>query len=140
MKTCLTPRSPPSPSSPSPAPLGLAQELEAPDDAPLGLAAAQKKVYVVPVREDIMPPILYVIRRGVKEAMAAEADCLILDMETNGGRVDITEEIFDIIGKFKGETVTYVNKDAYSAGAFIAVATEKIYMARRASSGRRHQS
>jgi membrane-bound serine protease (ClpP class) len=76
-----------------------------------------------------MPPILYVIRRGVKEAMAAEADCLILDMETNGGRVDITEEIFDIIGKFKGETVTYVNKDAYSAGAFIAVATEKIYMA-----------
>ena len=109
--------------------LGQAQEMEAPDDAPLGQAAAQKKVYVVPVREDIMPPILYVIRRGVKEAMAAEADCLILDMETNGGRVDITEEIFDIIGKFKGETVTYVNKDAYSAGAFIAVATEKIYMA-----------
>jgi membrane-bound serine protease (ClpP class) len=128
MKTCLTPLA-------SLAlvavlgSLGQAQELEVPDDAPLGLAAAQKKVYVVPVREDIMPPILYVIRRGVKEAMAAEADCLILDMETNGGRVDITEEIFDIIGKFKGETVTYVNKDAYSAGAFIAVATEKIYMA-----------
>jgi len=113
----------------APALLGQAPELEAPDDAPLGQAAAQKKVYVVPVRDDIMPPILYVIRRGVKEAMAAEADCLILDMETNGGRVDITEEIFDIIGKFKGETVTYVNKDAYSAGAFIAVATEKIYMA-----------
>ena len=111
------------------APLGQAQELEAPDDAPLGQAAAQKKVYVVPVRDDIMPPILYVIRRGVKEAMAAKADCLIIDMETNGGRVDITEEIFDIIGKFKGETVTYVNKDAYSAGAFIAVATQKIYMA-----------
>ena len=38
----------------------------------------QAKVYVVPVRDDIMPPILYVIRRGVKEAMAAEADCLSL--------------------------------------------------------------
>ena len=113
----------------APAPLGQAQELESTDDPLLGQAAAEKKVYVVPVREDIMPPILYVIRRGVKEAMAAEADCLILDMETNGGRVDITEEIFDIIGKFKGETVTYVNKDAYSAGAFIAVATEQIYMA-----------
>ena len=89
----------------------------------------QAKVYVVPVRDDIMPPILYVIRRGVKDAMEAKADCLILDMETNGGRVDITEDIFDIIGKFRGETVTYVNKDAYSAGAFIAVATQKIYMA-----------
>ncbi len=111
------------------APLGQAQELEATEAAPFGQAGAQKKVYVVPVRDDIMPPILYVIRRGVKEAMAAEADCLILDMETNGGRVDITEEIFDILAKFKGDTVTYVNKDAYSAGAFIAVATQKIYMA-----------
>ncbi len=111
------------------APLGQAQVPEASGAAPIGQAAAQKKVYVVPVREDIMPPILYVIRRGVKEAMAAEADCLILDMETNGGRVDITEEIFDIVGKFPGLTVTYVNKDAYSAGAFIAVATQKIYMA-----------
>ena len=127
MKTWLTPIAALALAA-APAPLE-AQELEAPDDAPLGQAAAEKKVYVVPVREDIMPPILYVIRRGVKEAMAAEADCLILDMETNGGRVDITEEIFDIIGKFPGLTVTYVNKDAYSAGAFIAVATEKIYMA-----------
>ena len=108
------------------APLGQAQE---PDTAPLGQAGAQKKVYVVPVRDDIMPPIVYVIKRGVKAAMEAKADCLIIDMETNGGRVDITEEIFGIIGKFKGETVTYVNKDAYSAGAFIAVATQKIYMA-----------
>ena len=128
MKTWLTPIAALALAA-APALLGQAQELESTDDPSLGQAAAEKKVYVVPVREDIMPPILYVIRRGVKEAMAAEADCLILDMETNGGRVDITEEIFDIIGKFKGETVTYVNKDAYSAGAFIAVATQKIYMA-----------
>ena len=95
----------------------------------LSQAESQKVVYVIPVRDDIMPPILYVIRRGVKEAMEAEADCLIIDMETNGGRVDITEEIFGIIDKFKGETVTYVNRDAYSAGAFIAVSTDQIYMA-----------
>ncbi len=90
---------------------------------------SKKKVYVIPVRNDIMPPILYIIRRGIKEAMEAEADCVIIDMDTNGGRVDITEEIFDIINKFKGKTITYVNKDAYSAGAFIAVSTEQIYMA-----------
>ncbi len=89
----------------------------------------KKKIYVIPVRNDIMPPILYVIRRGVKEAMEAEAECIIIDMNTNGGRVDITEEIFGIINKFKGKTVTYVNKDAYSAGAFIAVSTDQVYMA-----------
>ena len=87
------------------------------------------KVYIVPIQENIMPPLVYVVRRGVKEAMAANADLLILDMKTDGGRVDVTEEIIQIISQFKGRTVTYVNDRAFSAGAFIAVATQEIYMA-----------
>jgi membrane-bound serine protease (ClpP class) len=86
------------------------------------------KVYIVPIREDIMPPLVYVVRRAVKEAMEAKADALIFDMNTDGGRVDVTEEIIEIISKFKGPTFTYVNDRAFSAGAFIAVATQKIYM------------
>ena len=35
---------------------------------------------------------------------------------------------FSVI-QFKGQTVTYVDRKAFSAGAFIAVATQKIYMA-----------
>src|SRR5689334_9747291 len=85
------------------------------------------KVYILPIREDIMPPLVYVVRRGVKEAMEANAEALILDMNTDGGRVDVTEEIIEIISKFKGNTVTYVNDRAFSAGAFISVATQKIY-------------
>ena len=54
-------------------------------------APAAQKVYVLPIRDDIMPPLVYVVRRGVKEAMEAKADLLVLDMETNGGRVDVTE-------------------------------------------------
>lgn len=92
-------------------------------------AAAPARVYVIPIRENIMPPLVYVVRRGVKEAMEAKADAIILDMKTNGGRVDTTEEIIDILGRFPGLTVTYVNNRAFSAGAFIAVATQKIYMA-----------
>lgn len=96
-------------------------------NAPVPTSA--QKVYIIPVRENIMPPLVYVIRRGVKEAMEASADAIILDMNTDGGRVDVTEEIIGIIGKFKGHTITYVNDRAFSAGAFISVATEKIYMA-----------
>ncbi len=88
-----------------------------------------KKVYIVPVQEDIMPPLVYLIRRGVKEAMEAKADLLVLDMDTNGGRVDTTEEIIEIINQFDRQTATYVNKKAFSAGAFISFATQKIYMA-----------
>ncbi|MEC7201831.1 MAG: NfeD family protein, partial [Verrucomicrobiota bacterium] len=86
-------------------------------------------VYVLPIREDIMPPLTYLVRRGVKEAITNEAACLILDMQTNGGRVDITEELISLINRFEGRTVTYVNDKAYSAGAFISVATQEIYMA-----------
>jgi membrane-bound serine protease (ClpP class) len=91
--------------------------------------AGSRLVYVLPVRDDIAPPIVYLIRRGVKEAMEAGAEVLVLDMETNGGRFDSTKEIIQILDQFGGLTVTFVNRDAYSAGAFIAVATQRIYMA-----------
>ncbi len=96
-----------------------------------GLAAtnAELKVVVVPIRDDIMPPLVYLVRRAVKQAIKEKADVLVLDMDTNGGRVDVTGEIVGILGQFKGETITYVNRKAFSAGAFIAVATQKIYMA-----------
>jgi membrane-bound serine protease (ClpP class) len=88
-----------------------------------------KTVYVLPIRDDIMPPLTYVVRRGVKEAIANKADLLVLDMKTNGGRLDTTEDIIEILGEFKGDTACYVNDRAFSAGSFIAVATKKIYMA-----------
>jgi len=86
-------------------------------------------IYIIPVRDDIMPPLVYLIRRGIKEAMEANAKVLVLDMDTNGGRVDVTEEVIKLLERFKGQTITYVNKKAFSAGMFIAVATKKIYMA-----------
>ncbi len=86
------------------------------------------KVYILPIRDDISPPLVYLVRRGVKEAMQARAEVLVLDMETNGGRVDVTEEIIQILNQFNGRTVTFVNKKAFSAGAFIAVATQQIFM------------
>ncbi|HEX4645969.1 MAG TPA: ATP-dependent Clp protease proteolytic subunit, partial [Verrucomicrobiae bacterium] len=102
--------------------LGMCSPLFAPE-------SSLRKVYILPILANIEPPLVYLVRRGVKEAFAAKADLLVLDMKTNGGRLDVTEEIIDIINNFKGETATYVNDRAFSAGAFIAVATRKIYMA-----------
>jgi membrane-bound serine protease (ClpP class) len=108
--------------------LTLVSSLAADADRPAA-APGLKKVYVLPIREEIMPPLVYLVRRGVKEAMENQADLLVLDMETPGGRVDTCREIISILSQFKGDTATYVNKDAFSAGAFIAVATKRIYMA-----------
>lgn len=97
--------------------------------APSSGLVGGKTVVVIPIREDIAPPLVYLVRRGVKQAIEEKADLLVLDMKTNGGRLDTTEDIISILGEFKGDTVTYVNDRAFSAGAFIAVATQKIYMA-----------
>lgn len=84
-------------------------------------------VYQIPIQNQIEPALLYVIRRGVTEATAADA--IIFTMDTPGGRVDITRDIIDIIRNSDIPFYTFVERDAYSAGAIIAVATEKIYMA-----------
>ena len=94
-----------------------------------------RKVYVIPIREDIASPLVYVVRRGVKQAIEDQAELLVLDMETNGGRVDKTEEIIQILNQFPGRTATYVNRRAFSAGAFISFATQQIFMAPEAVIG-----
>jgi membrane-bound serine protease (ClpP class) len=96
-----------------------------------GPSSGPKKVYVVPVQGDIDASIIYIIRRGVKEAMEAGADVVILDMDTYGGRVDITEDIFKVLNRFphQDQLYTYVNTRAGSAGSIISSASHQIYMA-----------
>lgn len=86
-------------------------------------------VYVIPITEGINKANLYVLRRGLKEAIAKEADMVLLDMDTPGGRVDVTLEMMEMLARFEGITGTYVNPDAISAGSFIAAATREIYFA-----------
>lgn len=86
-------------------------------------------VYQIPIEDQIEPALLYVIRRGVTEATQAKADAIIFTMNTPGGRVDITRDILEIIREIDVPVYTFVVRDAYSAGAIIALATPKIYMA-----------
>ena len=93
------------------------------------LKGAPAKVVVIPVKDQIAKPILYVIRRGLKEAIESKADLVIFDMKTPGGSLGATFEILEAIGRFEGATATYVNNEAISAGSFIAAMTDDIYFA-----------
>ncbi len=102
----------------------------APSTAPASaLAAAPTRVMVIPVREEIATPILYIIRRGLKEAIEQKADVVVLDMKTPGGALDVTFEIMEALGRLPGRTITYVNTEAISAGAFISAMTSEIWFA-----------
>ena len=96
---------------------------------PLEEKAPPPLVYQIPIRNPIEPALLYVIRRGVREATREKADAIIFKMDTPGGRVDITRDILEIIRKIDVPVYTFVERDAYSAGAIIALATPHIYMA-----------
>jgi len=91
-------------------------------------AAGKRLVYVIPIQGEINSPMTYIVRRGVKEAMADKANVIVLDMDTPGGRVDHIEMIMDLIDRFDGDTFTFINKTAYSGGAFLSAATKHIYM------------
>jgi membrane-bound serine protease (ClpP class) len=92
-------------------------------------ASTKHKVVVIPVRDQIAPPELYILRRGLKTAIEQGADTVILDMETPGGRLDVTFDMLKAIEKFPGKVVTYVNTEAISAGALISAGTAEIHFA-----------
>lgn len=98
-------------------------------------AAEPTVVYVIPVRDQISTPTVYILRRGLKEAIDRGADVVLLDMDTPGGALDKTFEIMEALEKFPGQKLTYVNKEAMSAGAFISAATDEIYFAPNAVIG-----
>lgn len=95
------------------------------------VAAPVKKtvVYVIPVKDEINSPTLYILRRGLKEAIEQKADVVLLDMNTPGGALDVTFQIMEALEKFPGQKLTFVDREAMSAGAFISAVTDEIYFA-----------
>ena len=98
------------------------------------MAAALEEVHpgdvaVVPLREEISPSLALFVRRAVKTAESHDARAIILEMDTYGGRLDSAEKITGILNHATIPTYTYVNTNAGSAGAIVALATKHIYMA-----------
>jgi membrane-bound serine protease (ClpP class) len=85
-------------------------------------------VVVVPLRGEVAPSLLAFLRRAVKTAESNEASAIIFDMNTYGGRLDAAADIVNALNQTKIPTYTFINTNAGSAGALIAVATQHIYM------------
>ncbi|MCH8475977.1 MAG: hypothetical protein LAT55_12210 [Opitutales bacterium] len=93
------------------------------------------QIVVIPVVDGITRPVQFAMRRGLREASTNGADVVVLDMNTPGGGLNVTLEMMEMLARFDGRTMTYVNPDAISAGAFIASATEEIFFAPRGRMG-----
>jgi len=91
------------------------------------VALPAKQVVVIPIQEEIGKPTLFILRRGLKEAIEHKADLVVLDLKTPGGQIDVTLEMIEALEKYPGPTIAYVNDEAMSAGAFISAVTQEIW-------------
>jgi membrane-bound serine protease (ClpP class) len=83
-------------------------------------------VYVAPIEGMIDLGLAPFVERVLREASDAGAAAVILEINTFGGRVDAAVLIRDALLNAKVPTIAFINKRAISAGALIALATEKI--------------
>jgi membrane-bound serine protease (ClpP class) len=86
-------------------------------------------VVVIPIRGTIEPGIGHFLQRSLDEAAEDGADLVILDIETPGGRLDTVLQMRDAILGSSVPVVAFVNREAFSAGALITIASDEIWMA-----------
>ena len=69
-----------------------------------------KLAYVIPIRDQIGPPVLDILRRGMKIALNEKASIVVLDMDTPGGELGVTleimQEIIATLERFDGTIIT----------------------------------
>lgn len=94
-----------------------------------------KRAYILPLREEVAPGLVRQVAAGLAEADEWGADVVIVHMNTYGGMLDAADSIRTRFLNYDGRIITFIDNNAASAGALIAIATERIYMREGASIG-----
>ena len=98
----------------------------------LGKANAQeakaKKVFVLPLADDIGPAAVRSVIKGMEAAQKAEADLILVEMNTYGGELSAADTIRNRFLYSPIPVWVFIESNAGSAGAIIALACDSIYM------------
>lgn len=92
-------------------------------------------VYKLEIMENIAPPIWRITKRSIEKAIEAGADYIVIHMNTYGGLVDAADSIRTVILNCPIPVLVFIDNNAASAGALIAIAADSIYMRPGASIG-----
>ncbi len=113
----------------APAMAQTTQQAPLPTVTPLGGSVPEGAVVVIPLKGEVSKAQFFFLRRIIKMGEAAGASAFILDMDTPGGELGAGVDILQALLKVEAPTFTYVNPNAGSAGALIALGTKQIWMA-----------
>lgn len=85
-------------------------------------------IYRIRLDGDIDNASQRLITLGLEKADKADADFVLIDLDTYGGAVDAADSIRSAILRYDRPVVAYINMQAASAGALISIACDSIYM------------
>ncbi len=91
--------------------------------------------YRIRLNQDIEPSSQRLVTLGLEKAREAEADYVLLDLNTYGGAVNAADSIRAAILRYEKPVIAFVNMQAASAGALISIACDSIYMKTGSSMG-----
>lgn len=91
--------------------------------------------YRIRLDQDIDQSSQRLVTLGLEKAREAEADYVLLDLNTYGGAVNAADSIRSAILRYEKPVIAYVNMLAASAGALISIACDSIYMKTGSSIG-----
>ena len=91
--------------------------------------------YRIRLDQNIDPAARRLVTLGLEKAAEADADYILLDLNTYGGAVDAADSIRNAILRCDRPVISFVNMQAASAGALISIACDSIYMKTGSSIG-----
>jgi membrane-bound serine protease (ClpP class) len=97
--------------------------------------ASAPVVYVISIEGMIDLGLAPFLARTIREAEAADAAAVLLDINTFGGRVDAAVAMRDSLVNAPLRTIAFVNQRAISAGALIALACDTVIMTKGSTIG-----
>lgn len=91
--------------------------------------------YRIRVDQDIDQSSQRLVTLGLEKSREADADYVILDLNTYGGALNAADSIRAAVLRHDKPVIAYVNMQAASAGALISIACDSIYMKTGSSIG-----
>jgi membrane-bound serine protease (ClpP class) len=92
-------------------------------------------IYKFDIKKEIAPPVWRTTKKALEEAVEKKADIVLIEMSTYGGMLESADSIRTKILHSPIPVYVFINHNAASAGALIAIACDSIYMTTGSSIG-----
>jgi len=93
------------------------------------VAFSQPVVWVLSIEGEIGSGTVSYLKKGLAEAALAGAEACLIRFSTPGGYLDAAMAARDVILEAELPTIAYIDREAYSAGALLAISCDRVYFA-----------